>query len=450
MSVAETTELVRVQPMTLDREAIELLKTTICAGATDAELKLFVQASQRLGLDPFARQVFAVKRWDGNAGREVMAIQVSIDGFRLVAERTRKYAGQRGPFWTADGKEWVDVWLGKSPPAAAKVGVLRHDFNEPIWAVATWDQYKQEKRNGGLTAMWAKMGPLMLAKCAESLALRRAFPNELSGVYTQEEMSQASPAEPEDREPINPAYRATVNDREVGSGPKGAAGGAATRTVTVSASPTTTAPASSASNQVAAGSVSTTGSDAPKADGCSATDGAGSGSTPRTAADVPHDGISLSPPQLKRIHALKKECGGKFSGEEGQDSLWSRVLGVYRDQQGDRIDTSAKLSKRQASHLIGRMERHLEKATVRAADVAAEVSNVTGETEINLDDAFQAAFDTDQEQTDWIRDVYGVAFESPADIPPHMHRLTVELLLAYRVGGETYNKALARFGELRK
>lgn len=177
----------------IGREQVELLKRTICQGATDDELALFVQAAKRLQLDPFARQVFAVKRWDGQQRREVMAIQVSIDGFRLVAERTGKYAGQLGPFWSADGKEWLEVWLGKEPPAAAKVAVLRHDFKEPVWAVATWEQYKQTKKEGGVTAMWAKMGPLMLAKCAESLALRRAFPNELSGVYTQEEMQQAAP-----------------------------------------------------------------------------------------------------------------------------------------------------------------------------------------------------------------------------------------------------------------
>jgi phage recombination protein Bet len=179
----------------ISREQVELLKRTICQGATDDELSMFVQTAERLHLDPFARQVFAVKRWDGRARREVMAIQVSIDGFRLVAERTGKYAGQLGPFWSSDGKEWLEVWLGKEPPAAAKVGVLRHDFKEPVWSVATWEQYKQTTKEGGVTSMWAKMGPLMLAKCAESLALRRAFPNELSGVYSQEEMAQAAEAE---------------------------------------------------------------------------------------------------------------------------------------------------------------------------------------------------------------------------------------------------------------
>lgn len=191
--------------ITFDNDELDLIKTTIAKGTTDEQLKLFVQVCKQTGLNPFARQIYAVVRNTKKRinGRDEwvpeMSIQTSIDGYRLLAQRSGEYAGQDGPYFL-DGKtkQWLDYWIEDYPPVAARVGVLRKGFEKYLYAVAKFEsyavrEYNQDTRksDGALKNLWAKMPEVMIAKVAEALALRRAFPAELSGVYTKEEMDQA-------------------------------------------------------------------------------------------------------------------------------------------------------------------------------------------------------------------------------------------------------------------
>ena len=131
----------------ISKEQAHLIANTLCRGTSADELKLFLYQCQRTGLDPFARQIYAIKRWDAAARKEVMGTQVSIDGLRLVAERTGEYEGQTAAEWH-DGDGWIDFWNDSAPPGVARVGVWRKGFKGALYGVASWIEFVQNKKDG--------------------------------------------------------------------------------------------------------------------------------------------------------------------------------------------------------------------------------------------------------------------------------------------------------------
>lgn len=182
----------------LTRNQVDLIKRTVAKGASDDELRLFVQVCKGANLNPFLRQVHLVPRWDSKIGAEVRAIQVGIDGFRAVAESSGAYAGNDDPIYDGESEIPVTKYENKKPieakltvPSKATVTVykLMDGQRYGFTATARWTEYYPGPKMG---FQWHIRPFLMLGKCAEALALRKAFPKQLSGMYAQEEMDRTA------------------------------------------------------------------------------------------------------------------------------------------------------------------------------------------------------------------------------------------------------------------
>jgi phage recombination protein Bet len=176
MNELQTTQNKQLISNDFSSEKIALIKNTVAKDATDIELQFFVEQCKRTGLDPVTKQIYFIKDKNGKVN-----IQTSIDGLRLIAERSDKYEGQTPPLWCGSDGVWKDVWLSSNPPSACKIGVLKNGFKEPLIAVAIFNEYNAKN------FIWNNKPTLMIAKVAEALALRKAFPNDMSGIYSEDE-----------------------------------------------------------------------------------------------------------------------------------------------------------------------------------------------------------------------------------------------------------------------
>jgi phage recombination protein Bet len=185
-----TLSKVEQMPFELSQDQIDLLKTTVCKEGTNDDFKIFLHVCQKTGLDPFVRQIYAVFRQDYALNKKVMSIQTGIDGYRLIAERTGKYApGQKTTYdYDKDGK------------MISATAYIKKQTSDGTWheisATAFYSEYVQTTTDKVTkqkipTKFWQQMPHGQLGKCAEALALRKGFPHEMSNLYTKEEMAQA-------------------------------------------------------------------------------------------------------------------------------------------------------------------------------------------------------------------------------------------------------------------
>ena len=148
-----------------DSAMLRTIKTTVAKGATDEEFHMFVQLAKSTGLNPFKREIWFIKT------KSQAQIMTGINGFYSIANNHPQY----------DGIE-VDTEFKDGKPFCSVASVYRKDRSRPSVAKAYWSEYGKSHGN------WQTMPRVMLEKCAESMALRKAFPQELNGLYTSEEM----------------------------------------------------------------------------------------------------------------------------------------------------------------------------------------------------------------------------------------------------------------------
>lgn len=168
----------------ISTEQVDILRKTLFKGFNDDEMKFSLAVCQRTGLDPFVKQIYFTKRKNRTTGEETIVITTGIDGFRLTANRSNAYAGSdEAKYKQAAGNKFPDE-------ATVTVYKIVQGIKCAFTATARWIEYFPQNEKDQF--MWRKMPFTMLAKCAEALALRKAFPVELSNIYAHEEMAQAS------------------------------------------------------------------------------------------------------------------------------------------------------------------------------------------------------------------------------------------------------------------
>ena len=195
--------------LTFSSPQIALVRRTVAKDCNQDEFDLFIELCKARGLNPLLRHCYAFVFGKNDQSKRQMVVVVSIDGQRSLAERTGAYRpDERAPRF-ANGAE-KDTKTNPQALTSAEVTVYKHAHGEwfPVTAVAYWEEVAPLKEIWAPDDMgkrsptgryeldpskdaWRRMPRLMLAKCAEMAALRKAFPDDFSGLYGEGEVDRA-------------------------------------------------------------------------------------------------------------------------------------------------------------------------------------------------------------------------------------------------------------------
>lgn len=171
MTKKESTQLAKINTAAiaestgLNQDFVDLVKDTVAVGATDNELRLFLETCKKVQLNPLNKEVFFWKQFSKQHGREIPIIHTGIRGYRKAAERTGCYR---------PGKPVVyEMAKGNKNPIAATAHVMKLVAGE--WFEVTFRAEWAVFARG--TAQWrGQYGKHQLGITAERHALQRAFP----------------------------------------------------------------------------------------------------------------------------------------------------------------------------------------------------------------------------------------------------------------------------------
>ncbi len=200
-------------------EQRKLISDVLCKGANPIEIQFYLNVAERLKLDPFKRQIHAMKRKVD--GKETMQFMVSIEGLRSIASRCKTddgkdaYAGNSKPKFTHDKEgnlESAEVTVLRIVQGQPREFTAEVFYDECVQMKGIWENNR--KVGEAPNAFWEKRPKGQLGKCAEAAALRKAFPEETSGVYIEDELPDAEDVKHETEKPKPPTPQAEGMEAE--------------------------------------------------------------------------------------------------------------------------------------------------------------------------------------------------------------------------------------------
>lgn len=185
-----------------DRQ-LSLIRKTVAKDCDAAEFDWFIEICRALRLDPLRRQIYAFVFNKNNPAKRQMIPVIAIGGYRSIADRTGVY--RPGRTETVMDAKLIDPAVNPRGVSHAVATVYKHQHGEwhVIEETAYWDEFAPIKERwidnkpsgqfflDPLKEGWHRMPRVMIEKCAEAKALRRAWPDDFAGTYSDGELDRA-------------------------------------------------------------------------------------------------------------------------------------------------------------------------------------------------------------------------------------------------------------------